>query len=359
MTQVATLPQRVHAHAQPRGHWTERLRRIDPAHAEATRRIGSQAPSGTPWRWSWQDVGPPRATEGLWCETPQARFWLALDDWSLLEPALATGLAAAGTAERLAVYEQAAEPLLQQLPRWAGGPIVCTELAAPPTDGDALVLGFTISEAGSNRFTRGWWVGPPDALLPAPLPALSAAEVAPWATLPVTLPVELGTCVLPWRELCSLRGGDVLRLEMPPRAGEVVRVRLPLAGGAAAKALVCRVNLSTLTVETVVSTTFDSAEPATLEALSGSELDHTIGLADLGQVPCTLVFELGRVSLSLAELARVRAGYSFALSVRPSAAAVRIVANGRTVGRGEMVSVGDELAVVVQAIETPRDVQPA
>ena len=344
---LATLPQR----APMRNAWTERLRRIDPAQALAARRMGEQAPHGADWRWCWEDVGPPRVVEGLCCATPNATFWLALDDWSLLEPALATGLAGPGAVARLAVYEQAAEPLLQALPRWAGGPILCSALGPPPAFDGAATLGFTFTETASGRFTRGWWVGPVDALMPAPSAPLLAAEIAHLASLPVTLPVELGRCALPFGELASLRCGDVLRMEMPPRAGEVVRVRLPLAPGAAAKALVCRVNQSTLTVETVVSTTFDTAEPPSDSS--------PLALSDLAQVPCTLVFELGRVTLSLAELARVRAGHSFALSVRPSAAAVRIVANGRTMGRGELVAVGDELAVVVQAIEVPRDVQPA
>jgi type III secretion system YscQ/HrcQ family protein len=347
---VATLPGRRNAD----NAWSARLRRIDSPQALAVNRMGSQPAcqvAGTPWRWSWQDVGPPRATEGLWCETPQARFWLALDDWSLLEPALVTGLAALGGAERLAVHEHAAQALLATLSRWTGGPVQCTALAGPDSTAEGVVLGFVLAHADSGAFVRGWWVGPADTLRPAPAAPLAATELRSLAMLPVTLPVELGRCVLAWRELNSLRCGDVLRLEMPPRGGQPVRVRLPLAPGVAAKALVCRVNQSTLTVETVVSTTFDTAEPAP----DSSEL----ALSDLGQLPCTLVFELGRVSLSMAELARVRSGHSFALSVRPSAATVRIVANGRTIGLGEMVAVGDELAVVVQAIETPGDVQPA
>jgi type III secretion system YscQ/HrcQ family protein len=307
---------------------------------EAARRHG---PAGVD---AAQPIAPMRALEGLRCTTPQAAFWIALDDWSVLEPALATGLPGLGAAERLAVHEQAAGPLLAQLPRWAGGPIVCEALAAAPADDGAAplaTLGFSFGDANGERFTRGWWIGPAEALRAAPPAPLAADELQALAPLPVTLPVELGRSALPF--------GDVLRMDLPPRAGEVVRVRLPLAPGAATKALVCRVNQSTLTVETVVSTTFDTAEPAAE--------DSALALSDLAQVPCTVVFELGRVTLSLAELARVKAGHSFALAVRPSAAAVRIVANGRTVGRGEMVAVGDELAVVVQAIEAPRDVQPA
>lgn len=348
---LATLPQR----RDPRAHWSDRLRRVDPGWAVAARRLGLQGRhAGDGWRWCWEDVGPLRALEGLRCTTPQAAFWIALDDWSVLEPALATGLPGLGAAERLAVHEQAAGPLLAQLPRWAGGPIVCEALAAAPADDGAAplaTLGFSFGDANGERFTRGWWIGPAEALRAAPPAPLAADELQALAPLPVTLPVELGRSALPFGELRTLRCGDVLRMDLPPRAGEVVRVRLPLAPGAATKALVCRVNQSTLTVETVVSTTFDTAEPAAE--------DSALALSDLAQVPCTVVFELGRVTLSLAELARVKAGHSFALAVRPSAAAVRIVANGRTVGRGEMVAVGDELAVVVQAIEAPRDVQPA
>jgi type III secretion system YscQ/HrcQ family protein len=339
---------------EPAAVWAEWLRRIAPEQALAARRLGTQGPTGghgDGWRWSWEDVGRPRSAEGLCCATPQSRFWFGLDDWSVLEPALATGLPGLGDAERLAVHEQAAEPLLRLLARWAGGPLLCDALGAPAAGAGSVTLGFVCSEPASGRSSRGWWIGPADALRALPPSPLAAEEIVPLAGLPVSLPVELGRCTLPFGALRTLRCGDVLRMDLPPRAGEVVRVRLPLAPGAAAKALVCRVNQSTLTVETVVSTTFDTTEPPAE--------DDALALSDLAQVPCTVVFELGRVTLSLAELARVKAGHCFALAVRPSAAAVRIVANGRAVGRGEMVAVGDELAVVVQAIEAPRDVQPA
>jgi type III secretion protein Q len=90
-------------------------------------------------------------------------------------------------------------------------------------------------------------------------------------------------------------------------------------------------------------------------AFETPEAGHTPAVADLGQIPCTVVMELGRITLTMGELARMRPGHTLELSAPPGAASVRLVVHGRTIGHGELVTVGDELAVAVQSLDLPND----
>ena len=62
-------------------------------------------------------------------------------------------------------------------------------------------------------------------------------------------------------------------------------------------------------------------------------------------LPVQLDFELGRLELSVGELAALQPGYVFALPANLEGANVAVRANGRSVGRGELVAVGDTLGV--------------
>jgi type III secretion protein Q len=71
----------------------------------------------------------------------------------------------------------------------------------------------------------------------------------------------------------------------------------------------------------------------------------------LEELPVALDFELGSVTLALGELAALQPGYVFNLPGRSDAARVLIRANGVTIGHGELVVVGDGLAVQLLAID--------
>ncbi|EIM31003.1 type III secretion system apparatus protein YscQ/HrcQ [Microvirga lotononidis] len=66
--------------------------------------------------------------------------------------------------------------------------------------------------------------------------------------------------------------------------------------------------------------------------------------ADLDDVEIVLVFECGRWPMSLGELRSAGEGHVFELG-RPIDGPVDILANGRLIGRGDIVRVGDELGV--------------
>jgi type III secretion protein Q len=65
---------------------------------------------------------------------------------------------------------------------------------------------------------------------------------------------------------------------------------------------------------------------------------------DLNDIPVKLLFELGRIELSLAEIRQLAAGAVIPLS-RPLEESVDISANGRRIGRGSLVRIGDNLGV--------------
>lgn len=62
-------------------------------------------------------------------------------------------------------------------------------------------------------------------------------------------------------------------------------------------------------------------------------------------LPVQLDFEIGKLELSVGELAALQPGYVFALPANLEGANVAVRANGRSVGRGELVAVGDTLGV--------------
>jgi type III secretion protein Q len=70
---------------------------------------------------------------------------------------------------------------------------------------------------------------------------------------------------------------------------------------------------------------------------------------DLDDLPVRLVFELGRVELSLGELQRLAPGALVPLG-RPPDEPLDIMANGRRLGRGTLVQIGESLGVRIVSI---------
>src|SRR3546814_20248566 len=62
-------------------------------------------------------------------------------------------------------------------------------------------------------------------------------------------------------------------------------------------------------------------------------------------LPVQLAFDIGRLEVSVGDLASLQPGYVFALPAQLQGANVTIRANGRTAGRGEVVAMGDTIGV--------------
>jgi flagellar motor switch/type III secretory pathway protein FliN len=71
--------------------------------------------------------------------------------------------------------------------------------------------------------------------------------------------------------------------------------------------------------------------------------------SDLDDLPVRLVFEVGRVELSLGELQRLAPGALVPLA-RPLDEPIDIMANGRRLGRGTLVRIGESLGVRIVSL---------
>jgi type III secretion protein Q len=71
--------------------------------------------------------------------------------------------------------------------------------------------------------------------------------------------------------------------------------------------------------------------------------------SDLDDLPVRLVFEVGRVELSLGELQRLAPGALVPLA-RPLDEPLDIIANGRRLGRGTLVQIGESLGVRIVSL---------
>ena len=65
---------------------------------------------------------------------------------------------------------------------------------------------------------------------------------------------------------------------------------------------------------------------------------------NLDDIPVKLLFEFGRIELSLAEIRQLAPGAIVPIA-RPLEDSVDIVANGRRIGRGNLVQIGDSLGI--------------
>jgi len=65
---------------------------------------------------------------------------------------------------------------------------------------------------------------------------------------------------------------------------------------------------------------------------------------ELDELPLRIVFEVGRLELSLGDVRQMAPGTVLPLS-RPFDEALDIMASGRRIGRGEIVRIGDSLGV--------------
>lgn len=335
----------------------------------------------TAWSWAWEGHAPWPRSLALHAQCPSGAVVLALHDWGALAALASLPWDTLPEADRLDLYEQAAQPLLDHLARHCGGPIRCQRLALDEPAADEA-FGFALEsrvDANASRevIARGWCRLPVIAHaagaeqdVPSHYPAAFAP--ARLGTLAAVLAVTLGRCRLSWSELLRVRPGDVLRMEAPPREGQPFRVVLAPAGatdalvsaGAPTWRAVMHLQDNLISVEAFVSTPWhdDGVAPhdatatqaaATPAATADADSGPSDEFAGLGAIPCTLVFEVGRLEVPMAELARVRPGHTFGLA--QTVAGVRIVANGRSVGRGELVAIGNEVAVLVRSLELPRD----
>lgn len=224
--------------------------------------------------------------------------------------------------------------------------------------GDDPVADATAGEGTWLRFRVGTAAGggDPGGLLWLPLPRLQALlaradpvdearvdeALAPWRALPTPVTVRMDGPRVPRAEWARLVPGAVIvagRVSHPPP----VRARgaglaWPVEAGPGGWRVTGPGVPGSEDQETTMS---DDEQQVAGEAAPEGEAAGTA----MGGLPVQVQFELGRLEVALSDLAQLQPGYVFALPAHLEGANVAIRANGREVGRGELVAVGDTLGV--------------
>lgn len=160
-------------------------------------------------------------------------------------------------------------------------------------------------------------------IAPDPLPALRQ-----------TLAVVAGRQWLSLGELRSLRPGDVLMLEQGPG------LLLDLDGRLQAR---CQYQGEVLRLQEALKAPFLEPENTM------TDVDAATALDDL---PLKLVCQVGSLELTLAQLRELGAGSLLQLNT-PGVDSVDLMVNGRRVGQGQLVKIGDGLGVRLLSFATP------
>ncbi len=160
---------------------------------------------------------------------------------------------------------------------------------------------------------------------------------APNPETPIPLRLELGEMQVSVSALRALSVHDVLLPDTVIDAGAPV---LWLRAGSrhAARA---RLNGASLTIESILKT-----NTSTPTSPGAAKSDDARSRAPVDEIEIRLSFDLGEKTLRLAELAALQPGQVLELD-RPPPRIVAIRANGRLVGRGELVHVADQVGVRV------------
>ncbi len=171
-------------------------------------------------------------------------------------------------------------------------------------------------------------------------PSLAAEDSAGAAVdLPVAvcLRVAAATCVL--GEIATLSPGDVVIADQSSQPGKT-------AVAVIAEHLVAPVDLTAAGARIAARLTRARGSPWEWSMENGGDSSQADVLqkTDIDDIPVKLLFELGRIELSLAEIRRLAPGALVPMS-RPLEESVDIFANGRRIGRGNLVQIGDSLGI--------------
>jgi type III secretion protein Q len=247
-----------------------------------------------------------------------------------------------------ATLEAVLAPWISRLEKAAGIDIVLRGVTGAPSGAASqapLVLSLpALAEYGSVGI--------------APAPELSLPKVPPvaWTTgneLVLRLPIVVAEIGVTFDELRQLNAGDVVLLA-GMTAQNASQVRLAISPR---RVIIAEIDGQKLTVARVgkAMSANDAASDADKPSADGSST--VVPAAALEELPLRLVFDLGELELSLAELRTMVPGQVIDLARQPGNA-VRVSINGRRIGAGEIVEIEGRLGVRITEL-TGRNERPA
>lgn len=231
---------------------------------------------------------------------------------------------------------------IEQLELLLGGSIELRRIGGARDHTNLADLGFRVSVDGTKDAYPGMIYGP------APLMAAIARN---WDLRPIE-PLELNATRFTLSSRAALIDLTLGALSGLAIGDAMVFDRVALAGGAAI-VLADRLSAPAMFDEDGMLTL--SASFTNKDAHFGDFAmnDHTAApegpaLTDaaIDDLPVRLVFEIGRVEMTLDELRKLAVGSPLPLE-RAATSAVDIIANGRRIGAGEIVLIGEELGVQI------------
>ena len=174
---------------------------------------------------------------------------------------------------------------------------------------------------------------------PTDAPSLMRAGGA--IQLPFAVCVRIATTTCSVREIATLSQGDVVMADHWCRQMRVALVVI-------AEHLVAPVELTAAGAQILARPTRsrDSLWEWGMENGADTPRADLLQKVDLDDIPVKLLFELGRLELSLAQIRQLVPGALLALQ-RPLEDSVDILANGRRIGRGNLIQIGDSLGIRV------------
>ncbi|WP_347336762.1 MULTISPECIES: type III secretion system cytoplasmic ring protein SctQ [Bradyrhizobium] len=239
------------------------------------------------------------------------------------------------------VLESALEPLLTGLEIRTQQNVQLIRVGQATRPGPYLE--FEITYGASKGKARLFLFSPLDGPVPPAFRALGEVlgqvprqRSKLFTELPIIVAAEIGSLRATAALLREARAGDALLPDVIPFArGQMFLTagRLSAAADFVSDRLILRgpFRLQPYPLECAYMTTQSESQQPPSEA-------------DLDDLEITLVFECGRWSIALGALRNIGEGHVFELN-RPVDGPVDIVANGRRIGRGDIIRIGDELGV--------------
>lgn len=210
--------------------------------------------------------------------------------------------------------------------------------------------------AGSETLHATLQLDAPERLATLPLLRRDPdTPLPPWlAQLRVPLAVRIGTTAIAVGEMRDIRPGDIVGIEHWQTHGGALAVHCTT--GAAGLGWPALAEGRRITIQRPTGApAAPSAHGDSMEDRNNGqrELPHPdaapAALDRLEELEVSLRFEVGDVSLALADLREVRPGYVFELPQPLKQSEVRIVAGGRILGTGTLIAVGNRLGVRVSS----------
>jgi type III secretion protein Q len=154
--------------------------------------------------------------------------------------------------------------------------------------------------------------------------------------VPVAVGVRVAATTFAVRDIATLSPGDVVIADQQAKTAVAV----------IAEHLVAPVDLTAAGARIAAPPTraCGSAWEWSMENGANSPQPDVAQKTNFDDIPVKLLFELGRIELSLAEIRQLAPGAIVPIS-RPLEDSVDILANGRRIGRGSLVQIGDSLGI--------------